>query len=114
MEPIINPWWIYLAEKSETIGTGLIVIGIFSLVIFFAWLLFFEGNTIPPKWILFLGLIALLFGAILPSQKTVLTMMTVQQLTPNNIEIVGDTLEDTIDYIVEKVEDITDEKDNQE
>ena len=112
MKPIINPWWIYLAEKSEMIGMGLITIGIISLVIFFIWLLFNEGGSIPLKWILFLGLVTLLFGAILPSQKTVLTMMTVQQLTPNNIEIVGDTLEDTIDYIIEKIEDITDEKDN--
>ena len=43
-------------------------------------------------------------------QKTVLTMMTVQQLTPNNIKLVGDSVEDAVNYIVDKVEEILEEE----
>ena len=38
-------------------------------------------------------------------------MVTVSQITPNNIEIAGNTIEDTVDYIFEKIDEITDEDD---
>ena len=115
MKPIINPWWIYLAEKSETLQEGFLVFGVLALVACVVILVFnflenFEYKT--PKWLVAIAIIGMLFGSLLPNQKTILTMMTVQQLTPDNIKNVGNTVEDTIDYVVDKIEDLIDEKDN--
>jgi hypothetical protein len=116
MKSIINPWWIYLAEKSENIGIGFLVVGIFAAIIFCIWYftLVMEGYEIKeikiPKFIIVLAIVGILIGGLLPSQKTILTMLTVSQLTPNNIKLVGDTVEGTIDYIIENIEELTDEE----
>ena len=113
MKPIINPWWIYLAEKSEALGTGFLVTGILLASLLIFWMVFNLTGDVskPPRYIVVLVSIAILIGVLLPSQKTILTMMTVSQLTPNNITLVGNTIEDTIDYIIKNIEDLTDEDD---
>ena len=113
MKPIINPWWIYLAEKSEALGTGFLVTGILLASLLIFWMVFNLTGDLskPPRYIVVLVSIAILIGALLPSQKTILTMMTVSQLTPNNITLVWNTIEDTIDYIIKNIEDLTDEDD---
>ena len=117
MEPIINPWWIYLAEKSETVGIGFLIVGIFAATVFCFWYFIclmgeYETKEIKiSKFISVIAIVGILIGILLPSKKTILAMMTVSQLTPSNIELVGDTVESTIDYIVDKIEDITDEDD---
>lgn len=115
MEPIINPWWIYLAEKSQTLGEVFLIIGIL-ICIAYALINLFNfmdcGEKAIPKYILVISIIMIFIGSLFPNQKTVLTMLTVSQLTPNNIKLVGDTVEGTIDYIIENIEELTDEKDD--
>ena len=108
MKPIINPWWIYFAEKSEVIGDGCIIFGILATIVcIMFWIGVFDDYDFKKsKWLIAIAIVGILFGSLLPSQKTVLTMMTVQHLTPNNIESVGNTMEDTIDYIVDRIEEI--------
>ena len=115
MDPIINPWWIYLAEKSGSVGEACIIIGILASVASLFWSILYlveELEIKPKKWLIIIGIVGILIGTLLPNQKTVYTMMTLKYVTPNNIETVGNTLKDTVDYIIEKIEDITDEKDN--
>lgn len=112
MNPIINPWWIYLSEKSETLGSVFLIIGILTTVAYAVvnFVNFLNSEDMFfKKYVLIISIMMVLVGTLLPSQKTVLTMMTVQQLTPDNIKIVGNTVEDTVDYIVEKIEDIIEE-----
>ncbi len=114
MNPIINPWWIYLAEKSETLGTAFCLTGVLIIVACGLVNLFNfidEGEALVRKGAFIVSAVMIFIGVLLPNQKTVLTMMTVQQLTPNNIEIAGNTIETTIDYIVDKVEEILEEDD---
>lgn len=114
MKPIINPWWIYLAEKSENIGTTLIVLGVLGLAVYGMINLFYymdNDEILLKKKCLIALIVFIIVGSLLPSQKTILTMMTVLQLTPDNITLVGNTVESTIDYIIDKIEDITDEDD---
>lgn len=113
MNPIISPWWIYLSEKSGALGFMLIILGIFGVIMFIVGNLIFYVETerlLFKKRFCVASIVFIVIGSLFPSQKTVLTMMTVQQLTPTNIEIVGNTIEDTVDYIVEKIEDIIEEE----
>lgn len=107
MEPIINPWWIYLASKSENVG---FILGGAGAIIVICWILNIisngEFNVVIPKPLKTLGVIMLSVGLLLPSKNTILTMMTLNYITPNNVEIIGDTVEDTIDYVVEKINEI--------
>ena len=113
MKPIINPWWIYLAEKSESLSDGFYIVGFLAIIAIVAIILkqIYNGAEIKvPKLIVFIAILGISISNLLPSQKTILTMMTLNQLTENNIKVVGETVEDTIDYIVDKVEKIIDEE----
>lgn len=117
MKPIINPWWIYFASKSEAIGT-------FSLIVCFLMLFFAtiwctcyrigEVKTSCPKWLIIIGIMGIIIGGLLPSEKTIYTMMTLEQITPNNIEAVGNTAQDIVDYIVDKIDEIVDKGEENE
>ena len=113
MNPIINPWWIYLSAKSGTLGFMMIMLGIFGVIIYIIGNLIFYveiERLLFKKAFCVTSIVFIVIGSLFSSQKTILTMMTVQQLTPTNIEIVGNTIEDTVDYIVEKIEDIIKEE----
>lgn len=114
MKPIINPWLVYIAEKCETVGEIceiIGVVGIFLCVVWWVLHLIGEFDIKVPKWLVTISVIGAIFAALLPSQKTILTMATLQYITPNNVTVVGETAEDVIDYITEKIEEIIDEED---
>ena len=80
MEPIINPWWIYFASKSEGISIFLLVVCMIIIVLsgFLRLLTFDEKYQIKaPKWLMILCTIGIIIGGILPSEKTIYTMMVV-------------------------------------
>lgn len=108
MKPIINPWWIYLAGQCENVMALLTIGGAFLLVASIIWgIAHMEGDVQrSPKKIFTIAIIALLISALIPDQETVYTMMTVRYVTPNNIKTVGSTVESTIDYIVDKIDEI--------
>ena len=113
MKPIINPWWIYLVDKSESAMVLFTIVGVALMAMSgIWWLAYMEGDTErSPKKVFIIAVISLLLSVLLPSQETVYTMMTVKYITPNNIKAVGSTVESTIDYIIEKIDEITDEND---
>ena len=47
-----------------------------------------------------------------PSEKTLYSMVVLENLTPNNIEAVGDTGKDVVDYIFDKIDQMNDEEDD--
>lgn len=113
MKPIINPWWIYLAGQCENVMALLTISGIILLIISFIWWIAYMDGDVQrsPKKTFTIGIIALLISVLIPDQETVYTMMTVRYVTPNNIEAVGSTVESTIDYIVDKIEEIVNKED---
>jgi hypothetical protein len=119
MKPIINPWWIYFASKSECVGEFLLMVCLCVLIGAIAWTLIYrigECETSCPKWLLIIGIVGTIIGGLLPSEKTIYTMMTVEQITPNNIEAVGNTAQDIVDYIVDKIDEVmnSDNKDKKD
>lgn len=117
MKPIINPWWIYFASKSEGIGIFLLIVGLCMLVWAIIWSVGYrvgECVTSCPKCLLIIGIAGTIVGGLLPSEKTIYTMMTVEQITTNNIEAVGNTAQDIVDYIVDKIDKIVDKGEENE
>lgn len=114
MEPIINPWLVYAAEKCESVAFLSLLIVCFGITISFIWFLIYTaGGTAlkPPKWLVTISIIGAILLTLLPSQKTILTMVTLQYITPSNVTFIGETAEDVVDYIIDKIEDFMNEED---
>jgi hypothetical protein len=131
MQPIINPWvfyWIDVIDNMRIVFIIFLVIFIITACVSagtWAYTASGESNMSKEddirvgknvKKILRLALIFTAVFAImttlLPSKKTMYTMVIVQSVTPNNIEAVGDTITGAVDYITEKVEEIIDGDDS--
>lgn len=119
MKPIINPWIIYFSNMLENIGI-VITIALVALVIETIIMIFFavdsyefnNGDTNKilskiKKLIVAIVSCAVLL-AVIPSQKTVYTMLVLDQITPNNIKLLGDTGKNVIDYVTDEIGDILD------
>lgn len=114
MEPIINPWLIYISQKCETIGILCMIFGAIGLFVAGFWYILHlcgEVKEKVPKWIVVTGITCSIISTLLPTQKTILTMATLQYITPNNVTVVGETAEDIVDYITDKIEEIMNDKD---
>lgn len=120
MKPIINPWLIYFVNMLNPIRIfliiGLIVLLCISIGLFEIWLEM-ECNEDDErsfyqicKKVLF-GFIAMivLFIAV-PNKETAYTMVALKYVTPNNIETVGDTTKDVVDYITDQIDKIVNKK----
>ena len=117
MEPIINPIIIYWISIVDTIRfivlllTGLSITGILCFVV-----ITYENEKFNyfKKHIIKL-IIPVCIGIILsvgiPSSKTLTKMIAVSYITPNNIAETEKTVDKTIDYIIEKIDKIIDNKD---
>ena len=60
-----------------------------------------------------MGLISILCIVLSPSEKACYQMMAASIITPNNLETVGTTAENIIDYIIESVDHLLDENENE-
>lgn len=110
--PIFNPMWFYLIELFDRFGTAFIVIGSFAIIgsgiaIFIELM---EGDPIPKsvKKTIIIGAIVLTLGGLIPSKNTCYKIIVTSYITPSNIEAVKGATTDLIDYIVDKVDEITD------
>ena len=116
MNPIISPLWFYLIG----IGTGIqILLGVVGGTIAFAAgieliisvIEYYNYNhesalkiiKISKKYFM-IGLMIGFFAVLIPSKETCYQMIAATVVTPNNIEIVGETTTDIIDYIIESVD----------
>lgn len=116
MNPIISPLWFYLIG----IGAGIqILLGIVGGVIAFiagieliiSVIEYYNYNhestlkiiKISKKYFM-IGLMIGFFAVLIPSKETCYQMIAATVVTPNNIEIVGETTTDIIDYIIESVD----------
>lgn len=125
MEPIINPIWIYSADIVDElriiigIAAGLVItIAVICIVMLIVELPGVD-DVEPNNYILFykkwskklfiIGFILCIICGSLPSRDTVYKMIVVSQITPNNIEMIGNGVTDVIDYVTDKIEEITGE-----
>lgn len=114
--PLLNPIWFYLIELFERFGTAFVIIGLFALIgggiaIFISMM---EMDDVPKcvKKIMIIGAVVLAIGGIIPSKETCYKMIVASYVTPANIESVKGEATDLIDYIIEKVDELTDNEES--
>lgn len=119
MEPIINPWVFYAIDISDNlkffIGLVSVIVGAIAVVsaisyvvcitddYFDEWKLRFKTTLHTTLKYLVPLIILFIF---IPNSNTILKMIVADNITPHNIEVVGDTIENSIDYIFEKINKI--------
>lgn len=112
MEPIISPLWFYLIGVVPGIKDGILFI---SCVVFLSFLVLNIKHHLELiklnfkyKFIITLSVIGIMFSALLPSKDTLYCMAVAANVTPNNIEAVGNSAEDIVDYIIDVVDQLND------
>ena len=125
-EPIIKPIWLYLVDVAYKFGmVNMLVCGICLLSLLGITLWYFIENSWKReeeekkckricKVLVIITLITGLLVSFIPSQKTMYSMLATNYVTPANIQYVGETAEDCIDYIFDKVEDLLEDGENNE
>lgn len=123
--PIISPLLIYLIDVLHSLSGLLVAVLIFAgagLVVGFIMYVIWRTDSYSPNYdedvednktyqrLLKRGAIiftvsALLF-TLIPSEKVMYTMLVSSYITQENIELTGDAIEDMVDYIFEKVDEL--------
>lgn len=115
---MINPWWFYLTDVVETIDfvfTLFAAFGVVSCMVFFACIVGYDEctdeETIQKNWGIFkkfviTTMVFLLTAIIVPARDTVYKMFAASLVTHENIQIVGESATDVVDYIVEKIDEV--------
>ena len=130
MKPIINPWIMYvigLVNNVIFIFTIVLIILISFIIVgaIIACAVFFETYNVDDfdsfledyhtavKWFKRSCISAAIIGLVLifmPSEKTLYSMVVLDNVTPNNIEAVGNTGKDVVDYIFDKIDQMNEEE----
>lgn len=115
--PIVNPIWFYLADTIPNIRYVFIAVGFCLFILSIGQI---NNNKVFRK-IVVSGFLALVVGAIIPSQETLYKMVAAKMITPNNIKTVSgyvnntstdisdnltDTIKDIMDYSVDRIYNI--------
>ena len=124
MEPIISPWWIYLIDLFDNLkgllGVALFLLGgaaVALLIIWFFSSLDYEQDEGPivackkylKKSVIWLCVSGLLF-TVIPSKDTMYTMIVLDNVTTDNIQAIGKTGKDIIDYITDQIDKVVNNK----
>ena len=106
--PIVNPIWFYLADTIPNIRYVFIAVGFCLFILSIGQI---DNNKVFRK-IVVSGFLALVVGAIIPSQETLYKMVAAKMITPNNIKTVSnyvnDTATDISDNLTDAIKDIMD------
>lgn len=128
MKPIINPWLIYLINLFDNLRVLLIItlilFGCITIGILLTWFIcvvdcYMDDDFIIAckkylkKSIIWLFISGLLFITI-PSKDTMYTMLVLDNVTSDNIQTIGKTGKDVVDYIVNQIDKIVNNKDEKE
>lgn len=124
MKPIISPWWIYLIDLFDNLkgllGVALFLLGgaaVALLIIWFFSSLDYEQDEGPivackkylKKSVIWLCVSGLLF-TVIPPKDTMYTMIVLDNVTTDNIQAIGKTGKDIIDYITDQIDKVVNNK----
>ena len=124
MKPIINPWLVYLIDLFDNLkglfSIALILLGCAVVILSIIW--FFSSldhkQDYEPivackknlkKSIIWLCVSGLLF-TVIPSKDTMYTMIVLDNITMDNIQAIGKTGKDVIDYITDQIDKVVNDK----
>ena len=118
--PIINPWFIYLANIANT----LMIIGLFMVVsalviALITWLINLDILCSEEerkeykkrmKKCFITCVIGLLITTFVPSEKTIYSMIIADFITYENVETAADVIQDSVDYLFDKLDSAEEDK----
>lgn len=121
MKPIISPWVIYLASRVDSLK---ILAGCFLICCIIAICIAFiegdveYGSVLTHKSFMKKCVIASIISAVVlvitPSTETIYTMMVANEITPDNIQAIGKTGKNVVDYITDQIDKVVNEDDEKE
>ena len=109
MEPIISPWIIYMFSVLTKLNIVASAVAIFSgASIFFMAInkiIYGDDMEIPfnYKYVIIVCVIATMLAIIIPDEKTMLSMLTLSFITPDNVVIAENHIIDLITKIMDAV-----------
>ena len=109
MEPIISPWVIYLFSVLSKLNIVTSAVALFSgASIFFMAInkiIYGDDMEIPfnYKIVVIISVIATMLVILIPDEKTMLAMLTLSFITPDNIVITENHVIDLITKIMDAV-----------
>ena len=112
MNPIISPLYFYLIFLGESFGFPMVLCGM-GLLVVAAMIAFENGVTKSVKKLFIFGILLFTLESFIPNESTCYKMIAASMVTPNNIEAIGTTAENVVDYIVESVDKLMEEKENE-
>lgn len=114
MKPIISPWLIYFASRADALGTLFMII---TFIAFGICLIGFFDECLTKngfKLFISIGIISAILTILTPTTETVYTMMVANEITPDNIQTIGKTGKDLVDYITDQIDKIVNKDDEKE
>lgn len=119
MKPIISPWLIYFASKADNLTTFFgVIAGICSIIAMGAFFAGLAGYDEPFKFRKtisksIIGCVVMTIITIMtPNTETIYTMAVVNEITPDNIQTIGKTGKDVVDYITDQIDKIVNDNKN--
>lgn len=117
MKPIVSPWTIYFASRADSLK---ILAGCILICCIIAICIAFIGGDIDYGSVLthksfmkkcaIVSVISAVTLVITPSTETIYTMAVVKEITPDNIQAIGKTGKDVIDYITDQIDKVINDK----
>lgn len=117
MKPIISPWTIYFASRADSLKilAGCILICcIIAICIAFIEGDIDYGSVLTHKSFMkkcaIVSVISAVTLVITPSTETIYTMAVANELTSDNVQAIGKTGKDVIDYITDQIDKVVNDK----
>lgn len=118
MKPIISPWLIYFASRADSLkilAGCILVCCIIAICIAYMEGDIDYGSVLTHKSFMkkcaIVSVISAVALAVTPSAETIYTMAAVKEITPDNIQAIGKTGKDVIDYITDQIDKVVNDKD---
>lgn len=119
MKPIISPWLIYFASRADNLTTFFgVIAGICSIIAIGAFFAGLDGYDEPFKFRKtisksIIGCVVMTIITIMtPNTETIYTMAVVNEITPDNIQTIGKTGKDVVDYITDQIDKVVNDNKN--
>lgn len=119
MKPIISPWLIYFTSRADNLTTFFgVIAGICSIIAMGAFFAGLAGYDEPFKFRKtisksIIGCVVMTIITIMtPNTETIYTMAVVNEITPDNIQTIGKTGKDVVDYITDQIDKIVNDNKN--
>ena len=108
MEPIISPWVIYLFSVLSKLNIVASAVAVFSCAVMFFITVFrfiYDDMKIKINYknVTIVTIIATILVIIIPNEKTMLSMLTLSFITPDNVVIAENHIIDLITKIMDAV-----------